>query len=465
MTPSKGTQRQLSQQSAWSRSFLWLLLVFLLALSACQDVSLPGLSSLFPTATATQRPTPLPDTLYVNTDSRLGEISPYLYGTNYGPAQAIPLEMMPYAKQAGFTVFRFPGGAWTDRGALSPVQIDQFIEFCKEFNALPTISVALKNGSPEMAAELVRYTNIEQRYKVKYWSIGNEPTLYEHELGETYDTVRFNQEWRAIALAMKAVDPTIKLMGPELHQWGTSAESTLRDSSGRDWMIEFLKENGDLVDVITVHRYPLWKPFAESVTPSELRENTQEWEDLVIYLRQLIHEHTGRDLPIAFTEVNSDPRSVMMGEATPDTLYNAIWYADVLGKLGRQNVFMVNQWVVSQSTTGLGLFMRNTIRATLYTFSLYTHFGNERVYASSGFEYVNIYAARREDGALSIMIVNLNDEQKDIPLRIDGMRFKSAEAWRLDASHEAESIGSLTLGQGTILTLPGWSATLYVLYP
>jgi hypothetical protein len=45
----------------------------------------------------------------------------------------------------------------------------------------------------------------------------------------------------AIAEAMKAVDPTIKLMGPELHQWGASLNTTLKDSSGRDWMVEFLK--------------------------------------------------------------------------------------------------------------------------------------------------------------------------------------------------------------------------------
>lgn len=464
MATNQVKQHPSSKQFLWSKPIvLWLVLS--LTLSACQDFSLSNPPAFFPTATATQQPTPFPDTLYIDTDIRLGKISPYLYGTNYGPAQAIPLRMMPQALEAGFTAFRFPGGAWTDRGDLSPLQIDQFIEFCRQFNTLPTISVALRNGSPEMAAELVRYTNLEQGYQVEYWSIGNEPTLYERDTGEPYDTVRFNQEWRAIALAMKAVDPTIKIMGPELHQWGTSAESTLRDSSGRDWMIEFLKENGDLVDVVTVHRYPLWKPFADSVTSSELRENTQEWEDLVIYLRQLIHEHVGRDLPIAFTEVNSDPRSVMMGEATPDTLYNAIWYADVLGKLGRQDVFMVNQWVVSQPTTGLGLFMGGTIRPTLYTFTLYKHFGNEQVYASSDLEYINIYAAWREDGALSIIIINLNDEQKNAPLRIDGMRFEAAEAWRLDATHQAAPIGSIPIGQDTILSLPAWSATIYVLHP
>jgi len=415
------------------------------------------------TATPTAIPTPVPGVLYVNAALPLGPISPYLYGTNYGPMHAITAEMMPYALEAGFTAFRFPGGAWGDETDLNPFQIDQFMDFCKQFGALPTISVRLKNGKPEVAAELVRYTNIEKRYGVTYWSIGNEPTLYEGDLGETYDTVRFNREWRAIAEAMKAVDPTIKLMGPELHQWGIDLASTPKDSSGRDWMIEFLRANGDLVDVVTVHRYPLWKPAVQQVTPAELRANTQEWDNLVIYLRRLIHELTARDLPIAFTEVNSDPRSVMLGKATPDTLYNAIWYADVLGRLGRQGVFMVNQWVISQRTTGLGLFQGNTIRPTLYTFYLYRRFGNERLYAASGIPDVNIYAAQRADSTLTLMVVNLNDDAREVPLRIDGATPTQAEVWRLDAGHNAENIGSQPLASESTLTLPPWSATLYVI--
>lgn len=442
------------------------LAIILMFLTACHGVSLatPSPTPAF-TPTPTSIPTPVPDILYVDANTSLGEISPYLYGTNYGPMHAITMDMMPYALEAGFTAFRFPGGAWGDETDLRPFQIDQFMDFCKQFGALPTISVRLKNGKPEVAAELVRYTNLDKRYGVVYWSIGNEPTLYEGDLRETYDTVRFNREWRAIAEAMKAVDPTIKLMGPELHQWGVDLQSTPKDSSGRDWMIEFLKANGDLVDVVTVHRYPLWKPSAQMVTPAELRANTQEWDNLVIYLRSLIHELTGRDLPIAFTEVNSDPRSVMLGEATPDTLYNAIWYADVLGRLGRQGVFMVNQWVISQRTTGLGLFMGNTIRPTLYTFYLYKRFGRERIYASSGIPDVNIYAARRDDGALTLMVVNLKDTEQRVPIRLDGISPTQAEVWRLDAEHNAESLGVEPFGKDGTLTLPPWSATLYVLQP
>lgn len=430
-------------------------LLALALLAACG----PAAPTPLPPPTAV--PTPVPGVLYVDPQVDLGPISPYIYGSNYGPMHAVPLEMLPAVMDSGIRALRFPGGAWGDEINLQPFQIDHLIDFCNQLGALPTISVRLKNGSPEAAAKLVHYTNIEKGYGVVYWSIGNEPTLFEGQLGETYDTVRFNQEWRAIAEAMKAVDPGIQLMGPELHQWGVSLETTLKDSSGRDWMTEFLKTNGDLVDVVTVHRYPLWKPLGQPVTLQELRDNTGEWPQMVAYLRGLIHEITGRDLPIAFTEVNSTPTAVLGGDTTPDSFYNSIWYADVVGRLIRERVFMVNQWVLSQRSTGLGLIYGNQIRPTFYVFKMYENFGSQQVFASSGVEDVTVYAARDEDGALTVMVVNLSDEERRVPLQVRGEAFSAAETWLLDATHKAEYLGVQPLPADGVLVLPAQSATLY----
>ncbi|MBN2385402.1 MAG: hypothetical protein JXB85_00150 [Anaerolineales bacterium] len=427
----------------------------LVLLAACN----PSPTSL-PTSTVV--PTPMPGVLYVDPGRELGEISPYLYGSNYGPMHAVPMEMMPVALDAGVTALRFPGGAWGDVVDIQFFQVDQFLSFCEQMNAIPTISVRLLGGTPEAAAELVRYTNLEKDYGVVFWSIGNEPTLYESQTGEPYDTLRFNREWRSIAEAMLAVDPDIQIMGPELHQWGTSPDTTPKDSAGRDWMTEFLIANGDLVDVVTVHRYPLYRAAGQAVTFEELRLNTREWTDLVTYLRGLIWELTGRDLPIAFTEVNSSPTGVMGGDTTPDSFYNAIWYADVLGQLGQQRVLMVNQWVLSQRSTGLGLIYGNQVRPTLYVFQLYSHFGSRLVQASSGISDVTVYAALRNDGTLTIMVINLTDREQSVPLRVAGRTPVEAEVWLLDASHNAEGLGLQPLPADGTLILPPQSATLFV---
>jgi len=173
-------------------------------------------------------PTPIADTLFVEPGTSLGPISPYLYGTNYGPMHAVALDVLPLVENGGFTALRFPGGAWSDTVDMQPFQIDQFIAFTKQANAMPTISVRLLGGKPETAAELVRYTNLKKKYGVTYWSIGNEPNIYTQLKQADYEYLpeNLNKEWRAIAVAMKAVDPTIKLMGPELSQWNESYETT-----------------------------------------------------------------------------------------------------------------------------------------------------------------------------------------------------------------------------------------------
>ncbi len=410
-------------------------------------------------------PTPVPNELFVAPGTSLGPISPYLFGTNYGPMHAVALEVMPLMESGGFTVFRFPGGAWTDEVDMKPFQIDQLMAFAKQAGAMPTISVRLLDGLPETAADLVRYTNLENKYGVEYWSIGNEPSIYT-QLGQaTYDytTENLNRDWRAIAEAMKAADPTIKLMGPEIHQWNDSLETTPKDSAGRDYMIEFLKANGDLLDVVTVHRYPMHSPSNGPVTVDHLRENTRKWTGEIAYLRSVMREILGKELPIAITELNSDPSSAQLQEVSPDTFYNAIWYADVLGQLMDADVFMVNQWVLSQRSTGLGLFQGTTVRPSYYVFPLYKNFGSEQVYAASGVADVDIFAAKREDGAMTLMIINLSDAEQSLPLQVKGVSLTEAEVWLLDATHNAENLGLQPISDG-VVTLPAQSATLFVIH-
>lgn len=410
-------------------------------------------------------PTPIPDTLFVDPQTDLGPISPYLFGTNYGPMHAVAPDMLPLVEEAGFTALRFPGGAWTDAVDIKPFQIDQLMGFTNQVGAIPTISVRMLDGNPQTAAELVQYANIKKGYGITYWSIGNESNIYT-QLGQaTYDYTVDNliNDWRPIALAMKEADPTIKLMGPELSQWNDSYETTPKDSAGRDWMTEFLKVNGDLLDVVTVHRYPMHSPSNGPVTVQQLRDNTRKWISEVEYLRSLTKEILGKELPIAITEVNSDPSSAMLQDVSPDSFYNAIWYADILGQMMNADVFMVNQWVLSQRTTGLGLFQGDIVRPTFYVFPLYKNFGSEQVYAASGVTDVDIFASKREDGTLTLMVINLSDTEQNIPLQVKGEKLTEAEVWLLDVTHNAENLGVQAFPSDGNVTLPAQSAVLYVI--
>ena len=421
-----------------------------------------------PTATAlptqTPLPSPVPDTLFVDPSVSLGPISPLVYGSNYGPWLTVPFYMLPQAYASGITILRFPGGAYGDHNNVTPRQIDQFMDFARQMGATAIFSVRLLDGTPEQAAEMVRYTNIEKKYGVQYWNIGNEPTLYNAELknrGETYDVKRLNKEWRAFAEAMKKVDPTVQLVGPEMNQFSFDIAGTNNydktvalDSNGLFWIDEFLKANGDLVDIVSFHRYPFPRTHV-SGPPSidELRQNVYEWDKIIVRMRELIHKHTGRDLPIAITEFNSAYDKSTGGEATPDSHYNAIWLADVLGRMIRNDVFMANQFAFAgrAGVGSWGLIGGLEVYPSYYTYQLYKKFGNELVYSSSDEPDLSVYAAIREDGVLTIIVINLSLEAKEKHIQIGSREQAQAGAWLFDPTHNVEPMGGLSLDQDIIL--------------
>lgn len=453
------------------------LLIFFL--SACAPVA-PTLLPVPPTATAvptatllptpTFSPTPVPDTLFVDPSLSLGPISPLLYGSNYGPWLTVPFYMLPQAFDSGIKILRFPAGAWGDHNNVTHLQIDQFMDFTNQMGATAIFHVRLLGGTPEQAAEMVRYTNVEKKYNVEYWAIGNEPTLFDAELknrGESYDTQRFNKEWRTFAEAMKNVDPTIKLVGAEVNQFSydpTPGATTNFGQRDEEWFIEFLKSNGDLVDIVSFHRYPF--PSSRISGPpsiDELRQNAQEWDEIIIHARELIHEYTGRDLPIAVTEFNSAYDKSVGGEATPDSHYNAIWLADVLGRMIKNDVFMANEWALAATggAGGLGLISSLDLFPAYYTYQLYKKFGNELVYSSSDNPDLSIYAAQGEDGALTVMVINLSLEERTKAIQIAEQSQVTAETWLFDPAHKAENMGMSDLSRP--ITFPPQSVTLYIL--
>ena len=452
------------------------IIILVLMLSACAPsaptpVTLPAsaVPTQTPPPTPTLIPTPVPDTLFVDLSQSLGPISPLVYGSNYGPWLTVPFYMLPQAFESGVTILRFPAGAWGDHNNVTPLQIDQFMDFANQLGAMAIFHVRLLDGTPEQAAEMVRYTNVEKKYNVRYWSIGNEPTLFDAEIknrGESYDIERFNSEWRTFAEAMKKVDPTIQLVGAEINQFSFDPSPGATTNFGprdEEWFVEFLKANGDLVDIVSFHRYPF--PSSRTSGPpsiDELRANAQEWDKIIVHAHELIHQYTGRDLPIAVTEFNSAYDKSVGGEATPDSHYNAIWLADVLGRMIKNDVFMANEWALTAKGGfgGLGLIGPFDVYPAYYTYQLYKKFGTELVYSSSDDPNLSIYAARNEDGALTILVINLSSEEKTKSIRIGDQASVSAEVWLFDQAHRAENVGVVELSDS--ITVPPQSISLYI---
>lgn len=437
----------------------WLLVlaVGFIALSGCAPKANEALAPV-------QLP-PVPEgVFYIHPDIAMGKISPLVYGVNHGPWAIITEKTLPLAQEAGITMIRFPGGNWGDENDLMPHHIDQFKMLAEQMGSQVSINVRLFNGTPEKAAALVRYANIEQGYDIKYWGIGNEPSLFATARGvPDYGVEQFNTEWRAIAEAMKAVDPSILLIGPELHQFSSDKSSTPKDPSGLDWMSEFLRVNGDLVDVVSIHRYPFPQGRGgRAATIEELSTASTEWDLIIPYLRSLILEITGRNIPIAITEINSHWSSAMGGEASPDSFYNAIWWADVLSRLIFNKVEIVNYFTLQSKASigGYGLFTRTDPRPTYYVYQMYQKFGENLVFAGCDDAQIGIYAALDQDGALTVMLINLGEDDITRPLVIEGKERTLAEVWRFDKDHLADKLDTRDFDNLEKILIPGQSVTL-----
>lgn len=487
-------------QHLWSRPKLWLLVlaqaaVGLLLLSGCvlgteqtmgpQPLPPPAeaVADVAPTEAAAEVPTqaaatadsaalpwpdatPVPGALVVDTTLPLGPISPYIYGSGYGPWVAVPVDLLDEALASGVKMLRYPGGEWGDRNTMQKPAVERFIKFAREMGAEPTLNMNMLTGTPAEAAEWVRYLNIEKGYGLRYWGIGNEPDLYP----DGYTPEQLVTDWRAIAEAMKAVDPTIVLMGPEVSQYATGGPPGPNDSLL--FLDAFLAANGDIVDLVTIHRYPFGSETGEDVSVEELLASTAEWDTFIPDLRARIKRLTGRDLPVGVTEINSHWTHEIYGETTPDSYYNAVWLADVIGRLARQRVDIMTHFILASGDEqgGYGIIGNNAVRPSYYTFQLYDRFGEQLRYAASGVELVSLFAAERADGALTLMAINRDTQAAELPLTLTGHPGGTAEVFRIDPERVAagtanQPLGTAELASGSTVSLPPTSVTLFVLPP
>lgn len=420
------------------------LFLALAVLAGCTSPATPG-------PTPTPRPTPGPRPgLFVDASFDQGPINPLVYGTNTGPWQTVGLDQIPQSKAGGISMIRWPGGNWGDENDISALQLDEFMQLARAIGAEPVIHVRLYGGTPEKAAALVKLANIEKKYNVRYWAIGNEPDLYVRKRGaKSYNAADYARDFKLYKAAMKAIDPSIIMLGPEISQY-TGPTGYPVDATGVNWMEGFLKDAGAEVDIVTVHRYPFGEPPATAQT---LLADPPTWTTMINDLRAQINRVTGRDIPLAVTEANSDWTGRIDEQAGTDSHLNAIWWADVLGRLIGGRSTMVAQFCLGAiSSQGIGMFgpiSYDPRPLPLYqVYPLYKQFGNQLVYSSSDDPGLPILAARRADGKLAILVINHAATERSAPITLEGVSIAGpAERWSFAADHPVEQRGTADLAE------------------
>ena len=204
-------------------------------------------------------------------------------GSSLSDANGYRKDVIDEVRQLGVPIIRYPGGNfvsgynWLD--GVGPKQdrprildkawntidtnqfgTNEFMAWCKLVGAKPLMGLNLGTGTPERAAALVEYCNVEKGtkwsdlrrshgieppYKVEHWCLGNEmdgPWQIGHMTATEY-----GMKAQDAARQMHYVDPSLKLIA--------CGSSHPRMPTYLEWDREVLEQCYEHVDGLSLHRY------------------------------------------------------------------------------------------------------------------------------------------------------------------------------------------------------------------
>jgi hypothetical protein len=329
------------------------------------------------------------------------------------------------------------GGYNNDANTPDPfddAQFDKAVAYARAIGAEPLIQVprlADNNGqppTPATAAAMVTYANVTRGYGIKYFSIGNEPDLYPDQ-GSLSDSTMpaipgftpadYCTAATAYVAAMKAVDPAIKIVGPELAYKYEAGNGT------DDWLTPILTGCGDLFDIISIHRYPF---EAKLATLTMAAEDQASFLRTIASVRGILQDTGYADKPLALTEMNVvyDATACVL-DASPGTVGSALWLTDAVGAAIELGLWTSTVWDLSDTedwSLGLiGIPPAHTPRPEYYAYQLYAdHFGSTLLTAPSAPAGVSLYPSRNlADDTTQIIAVNWNPTAAPLAFQVTGL--------------------------------------------
>ncbi len=295
------------------------------------------------------------------------------------------------------------------------IDIRQLHQFVQDAGAEAVVSVNAGTGTPEMAAEWVKFAQKNQ-FKVSHWEVGNELDG-DWEVGHYLpDGTRMTGELYAkrfleFAQAMKAVDPNIKVGGPV-----SSSEALIL---GED----LVRIAGDQMDFFSFHSYPVEKKV-DSL--SDALEATKGVIQTVATIRgwfKKYHPERADQVEIGLTEWN---QKVAEDQDTAE-IGNGLWCAAYIGRMMEAGIDFANQWdLFSVTEEGAhGAFLKNkemAPTATYWAMYLWKHHMQDqmlKVDAGSG-SGVTAFATKSND-RVSVMLINPDElHEKTVALNLSG---------------------------------------------
>ncbi len=350
-------------------------------------------------------------------------------------------------------------------------------------------------------------THLVQRYGradaggLRFYNLDNEPGLWPETHRDVYPQhvtyTALRDRGIAYAGAVKDADPSAQVLGPVQDGWtryfyasyqsypDTIAQAERDSYAGTPFVEWYLREmkaaeqqqGRRLLDYLDLHYYPQASGVALSPAGNDaqqalrLRSTRSLWDASYVDESWIAGTESGN------TAVKLIPRmrawvsqyypatKLAVGEynwGALDHINGALAQADVLGIFGREGLDLATLWEPPTLQ-----------QPGAFAFRMYRNydgqgkaFGETSVRAqSSNQEQLSIYAARRVDGALTLMIINKTKGTLSAELALSGFTASApAQVYRYSTANLQQIVKALDLPDTNLgnLSFPGESITLLV---
>ena len=302
---------------------------------------------------------------------------------------------------------------------------------------------ALRAAAPLGTDDGMNFLRISRSSPVeaRYFEIGNEcyGTWETDQQAAAHDPTTYANRVQQYIAKMKAVDPTIKI--------GVVVVTSSENASYKNWtptMLARLKTLNAIPDFIIYHLYPQ-APGAESDAALLQVADTgsKSWSTIAADLRQQLTANLGSAAGAGVEIVVTENNSVYSSPGKQSTsLVNGLYLADSIGNLMQTEINGYMYWALRNGppTINNGAALDGNMSASLYGWrqfgdygmistpstltgeatyynpyptyymmKLLSHFargGDTIVQATSSNPLLSIFAAKRTDGSLSLLVIN-----------------------------------------------------------
>jgi len=322
--------------------------------------------------------------------------------------------------------------------------------------------------SASQAADIVEFINDTHGRNVKYWSIGNEPDHDGSPYPQPESAAYIAGYLKEFASAMKAVDPSIKIMGPETAWYNEGIIHALTDCGGAYDVTGQDIHGRYYLDIISFHHYGFGggSDQTRANVIAKLMDTNGFNARLTTLKNRLAtcdsaHSRTGGNaLKIAVTEANVDyynPTGDGLSGVGAASFLGGQYWAELMGIAMSHGVNFVTFWSVVEGNIPeleLGYIDADgSLRSTYHHFSMMSkNFRGNAVTAADNRANVKAFAAKDTDQVVVLLLNQETSTNLDYKVRLDNTSI-TTNTLRVnaDAGVNAETTGTINAQSTTLL--------------